>query len=123
MIDRMGSFLKDNYKYDSTNYSFSGSSPLLGHVLKSCCIEPQILQQRTSFLPMFSGCSNECFRFLPFVFDQRGSRMFGTCDVSKDAAVGALVLGLDHAASVLLLGIVPFNGAEDVDVVFLRFGG
>jgi hypothetical protein len=49
--------------------------------------------------------------------------MFGTCDVSEDAAVGALMLGLDPAASVLLLGIVALNGAEDVDVVFLRFGG
>jgi hypothetical protein len=49
--------------------------------------------------------------------------MFGTCDVSDDAAVGALVLGLDPAALVLLLDIVAFNGAEDVDVVFLHFGG
>jgi hypothetical protein len=49
--------------------------------------------------------------------------MFGTCDVSEDAAVVALVLGLEPVALVLLLGIVAFNRAEDVDVVFLRFGG
>jgi hypothetical protein len=49
--------------------------------------------------------------------------MIGTCEVSEDVPIVALVLGLEPAASVLLLGIVVFNGAEEAAVVFLRFGG
>jgi hypothetical protein len=52
--------------------------------------------------------------------------MIGTCDVSGDVPIVVLVLGLEPASSVLLLGTVAFNGAEEVVVVvvvFLRFGG